>query len=108
MSSPVVQFVSVFDERTGSYSYYRVPAPPRKGWTMTSSPLGTPVRDALPRLPRGAVRVGRGPMPVGAVVQGLGEWRYTAAHYGFLGLALYAAGRLLGIVPPLGGLRGER
>lgn len=109
MSSPVENFVSVFDERSGSYSYYRVPAPPRKGWTMKASPLGTPVRDALPKLSSGSVRVGSGASPVGAVVQGMGDWRYPVARYGFMALAVYAAGRLIGVFPPLlGGSRGGR
>jgi len=59
--------VSVFDDKTGRYTYYRVPAPPGRPWG-SRSPYGTPVRAALPPLPADAQYYGVGDRALGTVV----------------------------------------
>ena len=70
--SAVENIASVYDEESGHYDYYRIPRGQRPGrpWTLTGNPVGTPVQDALPKLPRGSVWAGRGERALGTVAQG--------------------------------------
>lgn len=98
--SAVSNVVSVYDDATGRYSYYRVPSQPGRSWTMPRSPLGTPVQDALPPLPVRAQRFGHGPTPLGTIVRGSPDWKEPALKLGAVALGVYVLGRLSGLIPP--------
>lgn len=92
--------VSVYDESTGQYHYYRVNGQPGRAWTMTGNMVGTPIQDALPSLPLRAQRVGQGAQPLGTIVQGQPDWKEHAVKWGGIALGVYVLGRLSGIIPP--------
>ena len=100
--SAVDNIASVYNEETGDYEYYRTPRGRKLGrpWTMTGNPVGTPVQDALPKLPQGSAWVGRGNRALGTVAQGGTDWKERAVRYGALGLGVYVLGRIAGIIPP--------
>jgi hypothetical protein len=102
--SAVDNIASVYDEQTGLYNYYRTPAGERLGrpWTMLGNPVGTPVQDALPKLPTGSRYIGRGERALGTIAQGATDWKERALRYGAIGLGVYIVGRIAGIFPPIG------
>lgn len=53
------------------YNYYSVARPPKLApyAGRLQHPLGSPVLEALPRLPRGARPIGRGRRPIGTLTQ---------------------------------------
>lgn len=68
---------SAYDDRSGLYRYFRVSKPPRMApyAGRLQHPLGSPVLEALPRLPRGAQQIGTGRQPIGTLVKlgGVGD-----------------------------------
>lgn len=60
---------SVYDERKGRYRYYRLLTPPGPPGRQRNSPIGTPIQDALPELPLGAVPNGTGDQAQGVVLR---------------------------------------
>lgn len=60
---------SVYDERQGRYRYYSLLTPPGPPYRQANSPIGTPIEDALPELPLGAVPNGTGDQAQGVVLQ---------------------------------------
>lgn len=88
---------SVFNEDTGLYDYYRLKRPLGSPWTMVSSPIGTPVQDALPSLPWGSRHVGRGRRALGTVARTADiDWR-KILETGAIATLAYFAGKQLGL-----------
>ena len=98
--TPVQNIASVYNENTGMYDYFQLSKRPGKPWTMRGNPVGTPVQDALPKLPRNARWMGQGERALGTVARGETEWKEDATRYGLIALGVYALGRLAGIIPP--------
>lgn len=100
--SAVDNIASVYNDQTGLYDYYRTPHGQSLGrpWTMSGNPVGTPVMDALPKLPQGSVWSGRGERALGTVAQGSTDWKERLVRYGTIGLGVYVLGRIAGIIPP--------
>jgi hypothetical protein len=63
---------SVYREEARQYDYYRCP---NLTANTRSGPVG--ILSAIPKLPRGATKVGSGEVPVGVVVAALDGWEWS-------------------------------
>jgi len=63
----VSKVCSVYRPDEGLYDYYFVRKPPRPSQAQSTNPIGLPLEDALPALPRPARRIGQGALPIGTI-----------------------------------------